>query len=139
MGERVSMGDEAGTADRVLILRGIEGTTAFGVSCGLCVCVREVGRGGWGTGLLLRDGAGLRTPFLEGARLGTPLDGDGAGLTSRGFAAADGRLRGKNTDIGLREDAFEEGRRTACTLSGGGTGLVSLARFGAGGQTWSLS
>ena len=49
MGERVSRGDGAGTADRVLIPppgRGIEGTTAFEVSSGLCVCVREGGRGG---------------------------------------------------------------------------------------------
>lgn len=49
MGERVSRGDGAGTADRVLILppcRGVEGTGTFGVSSGLCVCVREGGRGG---------------------------------------------------------------------------------------------
>lgn len=129
MGEGASRGDEAGTADRVLMLRpgrGIEGTAAFGARSGLCVCVREGGRGD-------RDGAGLRAAFLEGAR-------DGVGLTSRAFAAApDGRLRGKNMDIGLRVDvdAFEEGRGTV--LSGGGRGLVSLERFGGGGQTWSPS
>jgi hypothetical protein len=42
-------------------------------------------------------------------------------------------------DIGLREDAFEEGRGAVWNLSGGRTGLVSLARFEAGGQTWSPS
>jgi len=48
MGERVSRRDKAGTGDRVLILppcRGIEGTTTFGLSSGLCVWVREGGRG----------------------------------------------------------------------------------------------
>ena len=127
-GERVSRADGTGTADRVLILppgRGIEGTTTFGVSSGLGVCVREGGRGDGGRG----------TPFLEGAR-------DGVGLTLREFAAADGRLPGKNMDIGLRVDAFEEGRRTLCTLSGERRGLVSLEWFEgreAGGQTWSPS
>jgi hypothetical protein len=87
----------------------------------------------------LRDIAGLRAPFLEGARLGTLLDSDGVGLALREFAAADGRVRGKNKAIGLRVDAFEEGRGAVCTLSGGRTGLVSLARFEAGGQTWSPS
>jgi hypothetical protein len=42
-------------------------------------------------------------------------------------------------DIGLREDAFEEGRGAVCALSRGGTGLVSLARVEVGGQTWSPS
>jgi hypothetical protein len=130
-GERVSRGDGARTADRVLMLppgRGMEGTPTFGVRSGLCVCVREGGRGD-------RDGAGLRTAFLEGAR-------DGVGLASRGFAAAaDGRLRGKNMDIGLREEAFEEGRGRVCALSGGGrTRLVSLeGLFERRGQTWSPS
>lgn len=89
--------------------------------------------------MLLRDVAGLRAPFLEGARLGALLDSDGVGLAPRGFVAADGRLRGKNMDIGLRVDAFEEGRGAVCALSRGGTGLVSLARVEAGGQTWSPS
>lgn len=89
--------------------------------------------------LLLRDIAGLRAPFLEGARLGTLLDSDGVGLAPRGFAAADGRLRGKNMSIGLRVDAFEDGRGAVCVLSGDRTGLVSLARFEAGGQTCSPS
>lgn len=77
----------------------------------------------------MRDVAGLRAPFLEGARLGTLLDSDGVGLAPRE----------KNKAIGLRVDAFEEGRGVVCTLSGGRTGLVSLARFEAGGQTWSPS
>jgi hypothetical protein len=131
-GERVSRGDGARTADRALMLppgRGMEGTTTFRVRSGLCVCVREGGRGDKD-----RDGAGLRAAFREGAR-------DGVGLAPRGFAAADGRLRGKNMDIGLREDAFEEGRATVvCALSGGGTGLVSLERLFEGcRQTWSPS
>jgi len=87
----------------------------------------------------LRDIAGLRAPFLEGARLGTLLDSDGAGLAPRGVVAVDGRLRGRNMAIGLRVDAFEEGRGAVGELSCGGTGLVSLARFEAGGQTWSPS
>jgi len=90
--------------------------------------------------LLLRDIAGLRTPSLEGARLGTLLDSDGVGLAPRGFAAADGRVREKSAAIGLRVDAFEEGRGAVCALSGGGTGLVSLGRLReAGGQMWSPS
>src|SRR5258708_13879099 len=77
VGERVSRGDGEAIGVRVLILRlppgrGIvEGVTTFGDSSSLCG-----GRGGWDTGLLLSDGAGLRTPFLEGARLGALLDGN---------------------------------------------------------------
>lgn len=89
--------------------------------------------------MLLRDIAGLRAPFLEGAGLGTLLDSDGVGLAPRGVAAADGRLRGKSAANGLRVDAFEEGRGAVCALSGDRRGLVSLARFEAGGQTWSPS
>jgi hypothetical protein len=122
------------------------------------LCIREGGgRTGRAAGVEWRDGAGLRTPFLggtgAGAEPGAPLDSAGlalplrraplpsrTGISCGGFA--EGRLRGKNMSIGLRGGAFEEGRGAVCTLSGGGAGIVPLARLEGGevdGQMWSPS
>jgi hypothetical protein len=95
----------------------------------------------------LREGAGLRTPFLggtgAGVELGALLDGVGLGLLlkrapeiSCGFA--DGRLRGKSMSIGLRGGFGAGGEGAVSALGGGGTGVVSLERLEAG-QTWSPS
>jgi hypothetical protein len=108
------------------------------------VCVR--GGGGRGTAGL-GGGAGLRTPFLEGGRLGTPLEGAGLALFLRRASPSCGRvccmftdgLRGKNMANGLRGAAFLGGWGVVWALGDGGAEVVSLAGLEAGSQTWLAS